>query len=1769
MRYDFHHTIINNNSDLLFLKKIQERLDKYSQYLPVYALNIEISDMLSKEKKDEINKDLDNNIFLGVLNFIESIDNNTFKMYVYLLCNLYYLVHDVYKILNEKKYDGIYFNHFDYNYYIDSKKKLFCIGNFYKEINMKEDKDIYSYSNKINYRENLYSISVSNRLELENTYNIYGAVSNNYEKINAEIISDNDKDNDNISNLYSKSYEYILLRDDTDAYNVYEEYLGKIKNKYHPTETYELYGNCLFVKNSTAMEKEANINNNEMNIIDFLKINYMNNDIKNISHDEFIKELLNCDTYNKNDALYNKIINKVGYIDIVMETYKKSTKLKKFDLKIEKMLNIDDVEEVMDRYKKGNFLENMVYAYILSKLKNVNLCANTINENDYHIIKSKNINESLTTIEKIVIDKSNNIKYTSKDNLDIFIYEKNSELSKNTDDIMFSYESKKVSFSYNIQTKNGKTMREYEKNSKFMKIQNALVDYPSIIPLFINNWSYFTEKYDFYYDNKNKKFIGFDISKYHNTYDFNNCDIYCEISDNIYIHDKNTNEKYYAFNLQGELFSTQNGKLAQKFYNILLQSINDDDILFIEKNDEFNIEIISQNINFKIYDNKIIMNEYTVLLENENYKFINHCYNSFILETKEKAKHILILKPEIGYAEKRLLSIVKNNFKKIKIEHGKGKEIMIKDIYDLIYNLKYSIIKIHYSENFISFNDEKDILLYMITCMLYKNESAVFKYVNTIININYNTDIYNYLSDSPYSKLFKDVFIDGSTKLFTYKYWNDYNDFYKKAMYNEPKLSNEDNREVFSTNINQYKAIDFNYKKLKENSNFIIILLEHTINLLNTLMVKNFNKNVKSDLDLQKPNTSFVSDIITINLSNYSLYYKIITNLNITNNTNSFINDLYKKTTIIKYDIDKNIKYGNNDNNHNQNISIYDIYSILIDKNSTYIISYMLKEIKKIRKHENKIYSDITNNIELFFIFCFGSFIYEFQTNIINHMLNEKSSSYFYQLLMGKGKSAVISPLLVLYLMANDKFKDKSIFYTVPKHLIGQSYETFFKCIGNYILRKIKVLDISRGNRGIKLFDDNQCIYIIDDGSVKSIILNEISINPNKRINRIQNPMIFDEVDELFDPLSSELNYPTEKIVHIEDNDINNRFTIIKYIYDKLYVNFVKQKIDETKYGKFPHFYVKSEYDKNDFIKIFNDIEHSELSKLKKYFIDNVVPAVSKMIMYKDFGLVENYPEQYNNQNNNYKIQAIPFKSVDVPAFGSKFTDINIRCMLTYIFLRSNGLRLYDKKLYCKYLKKKYEENKLFKKKEIYEKIYNSLFENENHIEIIFVDDKIVNNFKKNDFRLCIREKDIIDDYIYNIIYTGDKSIFTYEEEQYNISGIALSVFFKNTFGFTGTPNLFCLKKINDLYTYICDNNSFIYDNDYEYNSHIKKETPMKTNDIIKESIIKKNKNNIKIANDEKNIKMIKSSKLDCNDETLNELDILQYNVLNEIKNNHYNCLIDSGAYFLNRSVLETVNLLSLHLNKDKYDEIIFIDEKGEKNKYDIESKTIIHYTKPKNYNKKAFVYFDNSHIVGQDILIPANGKGIITVRSNTILRVISQAIYRLRNINGDYDYDEKYKVKDDSQSVLFVLNFTCNNVETLYEILKKNDEKLNKVKYSKFIVQYILTLIRYYDNKLWLLKGNIDFNDKYKNKNDYLYDLISNYDKSTLEKIKELVNDYKDDYEKIKNLESYHDTDTSEYLEHDINLQTNINIENNINTNLEDSVQMLIKKKITHVLLM
>ena len=377
----------------------------------------------------------------------------------------------------------------------------------------------------------------------------------------------------------------------------------------------------------------------------------------------------------------------------------------------------------------------------------------------------------------------------------------------------------------------------------------------------------------------------------------------------------------------------------------------------------------------------------------------------------------------------------------------------------------------------------------------------------------------------------------------------------------------------------------------------------------------------------------------------------------------------------------------------------------------------------------NKIKTGLLN-----FCYLFGYNLRHKQLELAFNLHDELmiNKSNFHQLLMGEGKSSVVAPVLTILLKYSDK---KRIFHVMPESLIPQAIQNFNRIF--YYLKNLKIHTTKDNKYNIQ----NNDIHIISDSYLKKNKLIKGYIEEFKNIIS-ESTFIYDEIDEIADPLKSQYNILTDNSKLVENRDI-----IFKIIHDFIYNLYFSSEYASARdilmtkgFSKRTHIF--REYDNTDEIQqILLSIYYNTIkSNLNEEFLNNyiyllnketdkinesnlyllnqiynfgkIIPLIVKQIHKNHFGLKYNDMDDisilFDKKNNLItdidelkKIYtAVPYVAVDTPSHKSEFSDYLYTSALTVLSYydtdndKINRIRNVDIYIYLEYINELYKKNK-------------------------------------------------------------------------------------------------------------------------------------------------------------------------------------------------------------------------------------------------------------------------------------------------------------------------------------------------------------------------------------------------------------------------------------------------------------------------------------------
>lgn len=357
------------------------------------------------------------------------------------------------------------------------------------------------------------------------------------------------------------------------------------------------------------------------------------------------------------------------------------------------------------------------------------------------------------------------------------------------------------------------------------------------------------------------------------------------------------------------------------------------------------------------------------------------------------------------------------------------------------------------------------------------------------------------------------------------------------------------------------------------------------INVLFYLTIYSFYNNIKYNNEISSLNYNYSNDIQIYKKYEESYKNKPMKKLKYTQpkvETQENLSNMFKKM-IKEYKISNDkLNFDLLLGNKEETLDYY-IYSVYI--NSLELLCLDMEK-NKLDAKDNSVINKYNNLNDTFinrtknentklkltqFEYLFGYYVRQDQENLINRMVSnyEKKESKIYQLLMGLGKSSVITPQVILSICNDDKYN--VVIVVVPPSLLQNCINNIVPICCNSGIQVI-VSDINVNTYDyIKNSLNNKLVYVTTDSLLKKKLLSNVILE--EKMDMEKKCMILDEIDLIIDPLKSEHNISNK-----------NESEIYEYskIITKIIINFIdnfenickKKQYDKLKYNTIPHYYI-------------------------------------------------------------------------------------------------------------------------------------------------------------------------------------------------------------------------------------------------------------------------------------------------------------------------------------------------------------------------------------------------------------------------------------------------------------------------------------------------------------------------------------------------------------------------------------------------------------------
>jgi len=855
----------------------------------------------------------------------------------------------------------------------------------------------------------------------------------------------------------------------------------------------------------------------------------------------------------------------------------------------------------------------------------------------------------------------------------------------------------------------------------------------------------------------------------------------------------------------------------------------------------------------------------------------------------------------------------------------------------------YYFVNVHYTKLYLTFNDDQqEFNHYFVNCIRKGRMTNVRLLFNQFLQYNYETSDLSIQFNSPYNAYF-DYRMEKSLNDKPTIIPNIYPTLYNIRYFDKKEFTPIDSDNVYVT----WEQED-NVCSLIKNLNSEIQKY-----ILQVLTIIPNKKTIQPHVDtkLAKPYLKGLKKIIIPNKCN--------------SKTNDFIKELKVLTKIVKLLGSKINKF----NIYSQLISsntYHNLNDIILNNEHTMYVNLQIRVLEKLITNvkiycekkcscedildifkdylNNNIYCGIRNNNLKIFEIMFGSFLREDQVNTYKTIANEQGNECnIHQLLMGRGKSTVIVPLQAIFNPADIKL------VVVPQHLENQTKNTLMEYSPLFEDFYLTHLQVTREKDTQP--DDRGCIIVVSDVSLKTLYLNSIESKEKSFLKTIINDSyyIFDEIDLMINPYTSNLNFPIES-----DSSVYNNNNVKLFIAETLYQMF-KNKLQLQEIMKLNPYNFADWYDI-----VLNKIGLED-RKVQEQNLNNVydiyntfihIQYALSMIHNKDYGLGD---VDENLEHNHYI--AIPYNAVNSPSNGSEFNNILLTLILTQFSYYNSGMRTEDLVKFSEYINKQYV---LVNRDFI---LLKGLFPS-------ITDDNILRQLlNKEIIDLTPDENlyfDIIKIYLTEYI---EPTFIRYYPKFLNASllDIISPNVTGNKTGFSGTVNIELPIKVDD--------------SQYAFKD-------IKTDDYSNGSIMCAM------------IGYLQNSPAKI--KPYEELEYSDDKLIDYIIENNYNVLIDVGAYFMKHDINHIIKRFENSVYKDRHmlyitkDDIVMHYHIGYTEKYDNTLFT----------SDEIFIFYDHKHIVGMDIRQPLTLKGLTTIDSFNRFTDTSQGIFRMRNLNRGHTVD-------------------------------------------------------------------------------------------------------------------------------------------------------------------
>lgn len=657
----------------------------------------------------------------------------------------------------------------------------------------------------------------------------------------------------------------------------------------------------------------------------------------------------------------------------------------------------------------------------------------------------------------------------------------------------------------------------------------------------------------------------------------------------------------------------------------------------------------------------------------------------------------------------------------------------------------------------------------------------------------------------------------------------------------------------------------------------------------------------------------------------------------------------------------------------------------------------------------------------------------------------EKPTYEIKHMLMGKGKTTIITPLLAFTLLFDKKkYGIDNIVIVLPNHLLEQTYNIFADIFAPILFNiKLKIMKVKRRKEDIdkkdkdeddddstdeiavrererkreeeeekrqkkglsskksielselsdinKVIFDNgndqyQNIIITDLSSLQSILLNIAEIRVTNKAKNFRDMLPYDPEKTyfIFDEIDSLANPASCELNYPDpgsERKIDSKLEDINRAIIETVKNIHKNREPER-------LNFEDEPDIQNIVDVYFNKYGGSATHMVKLKIVDALESTCSMIHRKDYGF---------NLQSPMKPISVPYSAVDFPVENSEFSDYELKICTTCFSYFTEDLRSVDESIIKDYLRKHLQKNKHTLADFWKDKLVTAILGNKSTLgfnDILKEISRAKISYTKQEMEQPTYKMnyEVIGLYLQKIVFTDEHIKIYLRQFNSSFQDVVGNFVTKYKTAFSGTNVR--IPKPNDIYA--VDSPSYPGDPDHGKFVFTKIDVDTIANGAMYTGML-----GTTLPTDKKP-KVI--SLEDTPERKTNFPKFILTYIVNKIISEKYDAFIDTGAFF---KEVDTDKFKKSLINKGiKHKSFIYFTRE------DIQKTEVLN---PDGTLDEPFIYYDQKHTVGTDVKgQPYNMKGLVTVTPFTTFTGISQGMYRLRQLGVSHRVDFLHKGLDD-----------------------------------------------------------------------------------------------------------------------------------------------------------